>query len=339
MSEQKKNFDLYLFYKKHYDFSYYELIEMNIINIHEVDELNGTALTDAADQNDVRLVSLILRKGGNINHKDRFGRCALGMAIHNKSPEMIETLLEYKPNMFNVNFYGDSALIFALRVNEYWKSDDRWKSKSMEVLNLILKYLLESGDQEYMSCYRLCAAMIHDDIESVKRQLSEIEDVNFGKVKTGIPLVYAVESNKLDIAKFLLESGMTFKPDENFKRKSLFHCCLDCRRGKVEMLELLIKFEANFPSDILYLACQRRLWDCARLLTKYFADVNYYGSDGRTPFLVACRFADVETLKVMVESGAHFDTKINHGYYKGKTVLHLAAENESSDSFFYIANS
>lgn len=330
-----------------------KLIENGLIDINGTDEVGETGETPlmvAARSGNVELVKLILKKGGNVNQKDKYGNGtlerAISLAISTGTPELVIAFLEHKPNMMNINQKGDSALMWALRCYEISEFDAKYWGRHRtvsckKVLYSILEYLLNSGEQEHMSYYKLCEAIICDDVERVKLILSKVEDVNFSKLKVEIPLEFAVVSNNLDIAKVLLESGMSPDPDENLNRKSLLVICINSghkKLEKVEMLELLLKYKAKLPEDILYMACTQKFWDCAVVLTKYSADVNWFHSSGETPFHIACQYADIETLKVMVEHGANLllRNKI------GKTVLHIAAQNlksyaEHCDSFSYIA--
>lgn len=90
-------------------------------------------------------------------------------------------------------------------------------------LNKILDTILEHGMRlEYkikVDHFKLCNAIIKNDIESAKFLITQAKDINFTTLKIENPLKIAVIVNKLPMAELLLKSGANPNQDRFLKKR------------------------------------------------------------------------------------------------------------------------
>lgn len=100
-----------------FDISSFLLDEGININMTNVDGQTGLHLICV--NQDLKVATELLKRGIDINIKDKYGNSALWTAVFNckgKNYEMVETLMNYHPDILNKNIAGRSPLDFAKQV-------------------------------------------------------------------------------------------------------------------------------------------------------------------------------------------------------------------------------
>ncbi len=115
------------------------LIE-NGTDVNCVNKSRGTALMDAAYENNVDLVELYLQNGANANIQDRYGYTALMYAVKHNNVESVEALLKAGVNVNTKRKKGDTALTIAEKM--YYQTR---RKKERVAYARIIQLLIENG--------------------------------------------------------------------------------------------------------------------------------------------------------------------------------------------------
>ena len=143
------------------------------------------------------------------------------------------------------------------------------------------------------------------------------------------PLYYAVDSDDVEFARFLINHGANVNATDYFGFTPLHEAIV---RGSYGVAKLLIKNGANVNSKDqygytpLHLVCIYNRPKMAVLLIKNGADVNVKDNYGNVPLhYCATTVGSYRTAKVLLENGANPNVKNK----RGKTPLQLANENKN----------
>ncbi len=243
----------------------------------------------------------------------------LGLAVLWNQFEVIKYLIEEKQaNVNEVNTYRDLC----------WHNVENRASISLAIDNFngnpeIINFLLANGadvEQPLKEGYTILHQVIFslnedtDTTEKVIKNLIEKGEaiINAANEKGVTPFLLAIQSGKLNIARYLFEAGadirrctplnfsflhycvkslpyffMQVTSMENYTKKqeeafSFIRMLLDTGEG-IEVLNLP-NHEGNTP---LHFAAQQKHADFVRLLLEYDADINVYNHQGKTPFDLA----------------------------------------------------
>ena len=153
--------------------------------------------------------------------------------------------------------------------------------------------------------------------------------VDFRNKFNQTPLYYAVDSNDVEFARFLINHGADVNAKDYFGFTPLHEAIV---RGSYDVAKLLIEKGAKVNSKDqygytpLHLVCIYNRPKMAVLLIKNGADVNAKDNYGNTPLhYCATTLGSYRTAKVLLDNGANPNVKNK----RGKTPLQLANENKN----------
>lgn len=153
--------------------------------------------------------------------------------------------------------------------------------------------------------------------------------VDFRNKFNQTPLYYAVDSNNVEFAKFLINHGAKVNAKDYFGFTPLHEAIV---RGSYNVAKLLIEKGANvnakdqYGYTPLHLVCIYNRPKLAQLLIKKGANVNAKDNYGNTPLhYCATTVGSYQAAKVLLDNGA--DPRIKNK--RGKTPLQLANENKN----------
>jgi hypothetical protein len=174
----------------------------------------------------------------------------------------------------------------------------------------------------------LFAAVKKDDVARIATLLQDGEDVDARDRFQKTPLCYAVEENKIEAARLLIEHGATLNLAGIKSSFTPLTCAASS--GHVEILKLMLEagadpnfYDPAFEYFPLQMACSgRKQPEAARLLVEYGADVNQACNSGYTPLLYL-KVEDIELARFLIEKGA--DTEVKNFMGEGMNATLRAA--------------
>lgn len=285
-----------------------------------------TPLMIAAEKKDQALVSLLLRKGAEVNSKDRRGYSPLFYAIEGKDIDVVKMIIDAGADVTHVNSQKETALIRSvyegqlemvkLFVDKYkldvnakdnfgnsaisWaaaNNGSKFKRKDDVHSKPLLDYLISKNAEltEQTIDMALKYGGDIDTFKSIEKFLTK-EDIQ-------VSFNSACYHGKTDLVKYLL--GL--KADVNKKHKGEYPLQLASKRGKIEVVEILLDegADVNLPGT-------------------YIIDVD---ESGRTPFMhVLC--VDIfmpHIIKKFIDAGVDLNEEAD----LGKTALDYCVNKEN----------
>ncbi|XP_069141894.1 protein fem-1 homolog C-like [Argopecten irradians] len=170
------------------------------------------------------------------------------------------------------------------------------------------------------------------DIEATgKHKIEETDDTE----RVVPPLWIAAISNKLDIAKALIENGADVNGCSNNKSTAVLAACYS---DHVDMVKYLVKHGAdiNLPKEngTTCLMNSIESTELCEFLMQAGADVNAQEADKLTALHCAVEYANLDTIKVLLQHG----TDVNLKNVEGLSPLLLAAIYSLSDITYFFIN-
>ncbi|XP_011172017.2 transient receptor potential channel pyrexia-like [Solenopsis invicta] len=262
--------------------------------------LQITALQMAAWQGNINLLNQLLKKGANINSKDKIGRCALYYAAYRGKADVTKWLLEH----------GAHIDIKICSSTEDIGSDEYIKIQSgYDPLNYRVRLT------------RSCPVGTHLPIPYFRGRT---------------PLHYAVEMNHADVVDVLVESGAYVNvEDENditplLLAGHLVNCDnLNKMTKFVKIVDILVKkgafVDAVHPdtgNTALHHAVMQDSEEATQILLSEYADPKICNNSGNTPFHIAAERGNITIFQDLSKKIP--DKIIDICNKKGETALHKA---------------
>lgn len=186
---------------------------------------------EAAKRGDTAFVVEQLQRGRNVNAGDEYTKTtALMMAVWGCQIEMIQLLLAHGADLSPENSVGFTALTNAIICSRSWPGD-YWRVPQPD--RRPLELLLAAGAR-----YRLCDAVLLDDVELARVRLDEGDDVNTGEGDYHGPLLkIAAELGYLEIVDLLLDRGADIEATDDLGQRPLLSAA---RYGRTEIVRRLL---------------------------------------------------------------------------------------------------
>ncbi|KAH0559215.1 hypothetical protein GP486_004272 [Trichoglossum hirsutum] len=311
-----------------------------------------TALQLAAFQGNEEAVRLLLRAGADINARGGYYVTALAAAVAQGHDSIFRLLLE---SGADIHIHGDwptgykSPLIFAACHGQensvsilLKKGADmnhpmgRYAGALCEAARCgnerIVKMLLESGARETPALYY---AVDHERYDIARLLVENGADVNARGGEDSAPLLAAArQDSRLKLMELLLRSGA----DPNLQVPGFYGCALHCASffSAVENVRLLLEAGAKIDllgefGTALQIAATRGSETVVKLLLEKGADVNAQGGKYGTALQAAAEKRNGVIAKILLEAGA--DANISGGKYG--SALRAAREEQG----FYVEGS
>lgn len=140
------------------------------------------------------------------------------------------------------------------------------------------------------------------NISLAKSLLEKNVSINPQSYFDPIPLSIAVKYDHIDFAKYLVKKGAWIEMPHDKGTSVLSQAVF---KGNKELVEFLVKngADVNFTMHLpLNYACQKGYSDIVKYLIKNGADV-HLSDGGQTPMANAIRSNDLETVKILLQSG------------------------------------
>lgn len=300
----------------------------------------GTALHWAAYHDDAAMARLLLEKGANVNASNRYGVRPISIAATNGSEALMAVLLDAQADPETTMGDGETVLMTASRsgnigvvklllqrgagvnAKEKWRGQTAlmWASAEghAEVVRALIAAGAELNVRSNSGFTPLLFAVREGRFEVVKALLkagvspNEALPPSARRGSAGAPhgstaLMVAVTNAHFELASLLLDAGAD--PNSGVYGWTALHLITDVRKpgagsndpapagsGSIDSLEMVRRLVAH-GARINERTTRNRAIGMTSLNT-----------EGATPFLLACRTADAELMRLLVQLGA--DSKI-----------------------------
>ena len=277
-------------------------------------------------KDDCDCVRLLTSSGASVNEVDRWGETALLFAVRNGYASTVELLLESGAKVNTIDNHGQTPLFVAAKNGNLTTT----------------KLLLESGADVNVSqkdgATAITVASLRGDADIVKILAESGANVNVRDISTHTPLMLSYVHNEPLTVKTLIQSGADVNSIDNvcgWTALMLIICgghrrCIESLGEFVQSLGVafpytaignhqnLVAFMNSKAPEVFSKPCFHYKHDikmvrefnpvdkinCARLLITSGANVNYKCKSGWTALMVAGLEGEVDTVKLLLESGA-----------------------------------
>jgi len=156
---------------------------------------NKTELFSAAANEDIRWLKLLIEKGGNVNHRDRYGVNPYHIAAIKGTPDHIDLMIQAGADKTIVDDRGEDDFIKAATAGNFWYAEE------------LLKEGRDINRKDISGSTALLKSAKSGMFEPVKWLLDHGADVNAKDLRNRTALYYA-QTNKHDrVADLLCQHG------------------------------------------------------------------------------------------------------------------------------------
>lgn len=274
-----------------------------------------TPLLIAAENGQTEIVDLLLKKGADINARDRTngaplsqGNTALILAAAMNHLDTVRLLLAQakKPDVLLKEREGKTAFWFAVA------------NENLEMTKLLLSHGSKINLPDKSGASVLTTTVLHKKYDVLDFLVSKGADINKADNNGTTPFVAAIgfkNKNKTVVLKYL-EKFLTFKPRLNHAGVDYSALHEATQYDFVEAIGLLLDYGVNInlssPASgrtALYIAAMSKKIDVARYLISRGAKTEIQDKAGYTPLLAAAIVTDPEMVQVLIEGGAVVNTR------------------------------
>jgi len=253
---------------------------------------------------------ILINRGAKIDIQNRAGSTALMGAVHNT--EIAKILIDKGAKMDLQNVGGETALMLAAE-------------KYPEVVKLLLdkgaNILLRQNAKYNFTPNALDKAAINGNIECAKLILAKATSLSVKDEMIRVALHWAVISNQLEMAKFLLDEGANVDGNDEYAGYTPL-----METSMLEMVQLLISRGAkiNAKNKMNYTPLHKAIFnymgadvkenDCDKILNLLIekgANVDAQDNNGITPLMGAVQ--KMSPTKILIDKGAKIDIQNNNG--------------------------
>lgn len=270
------------------------------VNVNARDGLDKTPLMTAAESGNLENVKLLIEAGADVNSRNKFGDTALRLAVMGNRAPVVRKLVESGAKINTVNDEGLSPLVSSV-ING---RDD------------IALFLIQSGadaniDSRYPYRPALTQAAINWDEKLTEALLKAGADVNKTDYHGKTALQFALGRNGHEqVAKLIYSAGGRLgkiSKDDQVNPMMDYACSL----GFTEVVSQLIEYGVKPNAHFAIMAAQEGKSEVLKLLISSGLDVNQKDDKGDAILFSAISFGGVDCVKVLVENGADINFEKN----------------------------
>lgn len=250
---------------------------------------NQPILLEAVQNNDIKLLHLLLRYNPYIDMKDNSGNTALLKALCQQNPnkDIIELLISSGADINIQNLNGKTALMIAIKYKKDFVQFLIDKGADVKIVS-------QSGDRSHLGNNALMEALFwikpNDLTEIINLLIDHGIDLDHQNSDGNTALMIALNSGKYEAIKLLLEH----RADVNIK-------------NKLGETTLIIAAGSHCSNEIM------------QLLLDHGADINAAPNNGETALLRAILAGGKKHVEFLLQKGANvnaqytFNSRINNG--------------------------
>lgn len=274
-----------------------------------------TPLLIAAENGQTEIVDLLLKKGADINARDRTngaplsqGNSALILAAAMNHLDTVKRLLAHtkKPDVLMREKGGKTAFWFAV------------EKENLEMVKLLHSHGSKINLPDKSGASVLTATVLHKKYDVLDFLVAKGADINMADNNGSTPLRTAIgcKNQNQPVILAYLKKFLTFKPKMNYLSADGSDLHLAAFLGFVDAVKLLLEngSDINLLSQgsgrtALYVTAISKNIDTAKYLMKEGAKTETPDKAGYTALTAAVIVADPEMVEALVEGGAKMDVR------------------------------
>ncbi len=301
------------------DKSIKKLLDLGI-NVNAQNSSGKAALSEAVLAGKNEIAKTLLQKGANANLADTDGTTVLMDAIRSNNKYMVKTLLDYgaNPQMQEINgrtayheaaYMGNIDIIRIIRNagGNPLSRDKKGNTPFSIVLGEDIKTIREIlGDSKTVTdsdgntpIHIIVKA--NGKLSLLLTLISEGYPIDTRNADGYTPLNYAIEDNKLEIAKCLLEAGAN--PFIAIDKRGKNGISIALEKNNMNMLANIVKYAESMSdiqgNSILHYAAKSADEGTINMLLSYGIDKNRKNISGDTPYQIALRWKRPEIAELL----------------------------------------
>jgi ankyrin repeat protein len=272
------------------------------------------------------VANLLLEKGSNPNHKMKKDESnpegeltPLLLAVQNSMDTTIDTLLKHGADVNMSGTSGATPILIACEMNRF------------EIVEKLVQMGADVNARHVDGSNALYAACCIGNMEMVDLLIQKGAEINYVRKKdSSTPLYAACVNKKESVARKLLQSGA----DMNLGRSPLVGACY---AGDVNIVKMLLDAggDPNHYCNILSMDC---ITACFEKENSNNAQIFQLLRDkglkfGENSFATACRYANLETVRNMVDMGVNVK-----GHWKDMNAIFACVSTGNNSILEYLLN-
>jgi uncharacterized protein len=274
-----------------------------------------TPLLIAAERGQTEIVDLLLKKGADINARDRTngaplsqGNSALILAAAMNHLDTVRLLLAQakKPDVLMRERAGKTAFWFAVA------------NENLEMVKLLYSHGSKINLPDKSGASVLTTTVLHKKYDVLDFLVAKGADINMVDNGGSTPLMTAIgcKNQNQPVVLAYLKKFLTFKPKLNYGSANEYALHQAAFLGFVDAVKLLLENGANINLQsradgrtALYVTAISKNIDTAKYLMKEGAKTEIADKAGYTPLTAAVIVADPDMVETLVEGGAVMDVR------------------------------
>ncbi|XP_074596331.1 uncharacterized protein LOC141851486 [Brevipalpus obovatus] len=319
--------------------------------MNSLDNENNTPLHYAAAKGRYEIAVLLLRRGGNVRSKNRYGQTPLHLACHSGNEDIVREMINAGSDTNEKDSENNTPLHFAASVGSLKitrllvESGAQVKIKNISRqtplhraafngLHEIMLYLVIRGakidaqDSEEETPLHLAASRGHTEAVRIllENTKSKKEIINKKNRLKRIPLHEAAYNGNLDVVRQLLIKKIDLDQKDSSHHTPL---SLAAAQGHSQVVDLLLEKGAKINSEKkrnspLHLAALNNHLETVKLLINKGADISAKNNEKDTPLHIAVLLGHVDVARHLISKGADVNRKGN----RDLTPLHHAVKSD-----------
>ncbi|EAZ91674.1 ankyrin repeat domain-containing protein [Crocosphaera chwakensis] len=287
------------------------------------------------------IVEIIIEAGADVNLTDMYGMTPLIHTAVNGNLNLTKILVDAGANVNALENTGSTALLKVAYCGQEeifnylfpLTSDIQQKQKAQKILPLSLQEYPPRKTKRNTN-FPLIEAISNFDLPKIKKLMSQGTDVNqFDWDDELTPLMLAIEIERLDIIKILLDARVNLYDSTYFEDNPLTFAVA---QNNLEIIELLLEAGADpdrgGESPPLCEAIRMGYIDIAKTLINWNASVEACTPSAITPLMIGAVTGNMEIVEILVEEGAD----VNATDENGNVALNKAAYFGHQEVFDYL---
>lgn len=281
-----------------------------------------TKFLEAASGGDLDQIEEFINKGMDVNVKEEDTlKTALMYASESGHLNLVKFLLDKKANAMDVDFEGNTALLFALK-NDNRKIAQLLIDPTKENINLTNN----SHQSAFWLAYEKNYLTILNDLLS-KSYLSVV----FNNDSKNSPLMMSIKTKKWEHVKLFIQHEK-FLDKENTSKETPLHLLVQKNQlsliKKILTKNIRLNVLDSSKKTPLYYAVERNREELVRVLVEHKAKLNLLqGKNRETVLQLAIRNKNVKLSRFLIEKGSEIESKNAFG----QRAIHLAIQSQKAD--------
>uniref|UniRef100_A0A3P9CKN1 Ankyrin repeat and death domain containing 1A n=1 Tax=Maylandia zebra TaxID=106582 RepID=A0A3P9CKN1_9CICH len=286
---------------------------------------------DAAKRNDTWKMQELIKKGVDVNAKNKVSRKALHWAAGAGNEQALRLLLEHDMDINETDSFGMNALLLA-----------SWFGH-LNILQILVSCGAKLNSENKDGLNMLHCAAQRGHIRVLEFILAHLEGISLdGVEKSGKTALHlAAEHGQLEAVEFLI--GMGYMPGLKDKKENTpMH--LAARKGHAEILQKILETGVSVDKrnidDLtpLHTAADGGHYECVRLLLDSGCNVNAQTNQHCTPLHLAVFNNHTKVVRLLIDAGSNLNATdivstnnllngcLSCGRQRQQTALHIASE-------------